>query len=117
MTSKEILEIVIKAADSKRAIDTVALDLADISPVTDYFVITEAGNERQLNAIVDEIIEKIEENNGKVARVEGRSGNSWILIDLIDVVVHVFTTEEREHYNIEKLWSDAPFVDIHEWVS
>ncbi|MDR1568737.1 MAG: ribosome silencing factor [Streptococcaceae bacterium] len=116
MTSKEILKIVVSAADSKRAVDTVALDLTNISPVADYFVITEAGNERQLSAIVDEIIDKIEENGGRVARVEGREGKSWILVDLIDVVVHVFTSSEREHYNIEKLWSDAPLVDIHEWV-
>lgn len=117
MTSKEMLEVIVKAADSKRAIDTMALDLKGISPVTDYFVITEAGNERQLNAIVDEIVKMIVENKGEVARVEGRDGNSWILIDLIDVVVHVFTADEREHYNLEKLWSDAELVDIHEWVS
>jgi len=116
LTSKEILEIAVKAADSKRGEDIIALDVHEISLLADYFMITHATSERQLKAIVDEIVEKVEENGVEVKRIEGKDGAKWILVDLGDVVVHVFQTEERAFYNLEKLWSDAPLVDIQGWI-
>ncbi|WP_086331947.1 ribosome silencing factor [Candidatus Enterococcus mansonii] len=111
-----MLEIAVKAADSKRAEEIVALDVHEISLLADYFMICQATSERQINAIVDEIIEKEEEAKVEVKRVEGKDGGKWILIDLGDVIVHVFQSSERSFYNLEKLWSDAPMVDLHAWV-
>ncbi len=113
--SKEILEIAIKAGDDKRAEDIVALDMRNVSLLADYFVIMDAGSERQVLAVVEEI-EKQVEALGIEGHVEGKKGSKWILIDFKDVVVHVFLKEEREFYNLEKLWSDAPMVDIHELI-
>lgn len=79
-------------------------------------MICSANSERQINAIVEEIIEQEEKAAFDVRRVEGKDGGKWVLIDLGDVIVHVFNTSEREFYNLEKLWSDAPLVNINEWV-
>ena len=108
MDSKELLKVVVEAADSKRAEDIVALDVQGISLLADYFVIMQANSERQVKAIADVIEEKVEEAGFEVRNVEGKDGANWILLDLGDVVVHVFKTETRQFYNLEKLWSDAP---------
>jgi ribosome-associated protein len=115
--SQQILEIAVKAADSKRAEDLVALDVQEISLLADYFLICQANSERQINAIVDEIIEQEAKNQVTVKRIEGKESSKWVLIDLGDVIIHVFQTAERSFYNLEKLWSDAPMVDLQEWVS
>ena len=114
--SKEQLQIAVKAADSKRAEDILALDVREVSLLADYFMICSANSERQINAITEEIIDKEEENNYEVKRIEGKEGGKWILIDLGDLIVHVFHAPEREFYNLEKLWSDAPLVNISEWL-
>ncbi|THE07233.1 ribosome silencing factor [Enterococcus hirae] len=114
--SKEQLKIAVEAADSKRGEDILALDVRKVSLLADYFMICSANSERQIQAITEEIIEKQEENNYEVKRIEGKEGGKWILIDLGDVIVHVFHTPERSFYNLEKLWSDAPLVDLSEWL-
>ncbi|MGC6770406.1 ribosome silencing factor [Enterococcus sp. LJL128] len=112
-----MLEIAVKAADAKRAEDIVALEVKEISLLADYFMICQANSERQINAIVEEIIEKEEEADVEIKRIEGKDGGKWVLIDLNDVIIHVFQASERTFYNLEKLWSDAPLADIAEWVS
>lgn len=79
-------------------------------------MICQAASERQIHAIIEEIIEKEEEGQVEVKRIEGKDGGKWVLIDLGDVIVHVFQSSERSFYNLEKLWSDAPLVDLHSWV-
>lgn len=79
-------------------------------------MICSANSERQINAITEEIIDKEEENKYEVKRIEGKEGGKWVLIDLGDVIVHVFHAPERYFYNLEKLWSDAPLVDLSEWL-
>ena len=93
-----------------------ALDVREISLLADYFVICSGNSDRQINAIIDEVIDKEEESQVSVRRVEGKDGGKWVLIDLGDVIVHVFSASERAFYNLEKLWSDAPLVDLNEWV-
>lgn len=111
-----MLEIAVKAADSKRAVDIVALDVREVSLLADYFMICQANSDRQINAIVEEIVDKEEENGATVKRIEGKDGGKWVLIDLGDLIVHVFSPTEREFYNLEKLWSDAPLVNISSWL-
>lgn len=116
-TSLEKLEIIVRAADDRMAQDIMALEVTNLTPLADYFVITHARNEKQLDAVVQSIIEAADENEIEVKQIEGKDGGKWVLIDLIDVVVHVFYYSERTHYNLEKIWQDAPLVDISAWIS
>lgn len=93
-----------------------ALEVAEISLLADYFLICSANTERQISAIVDAVVEEAHKAKVQVNRVEGKDGGKWILIDLGDVIVHVFSTTERGFYNLEKLWSDAPLVAISDWI-
>lgn len=88
------------------------LDVDGISLLADYFLICQANSEKQVSAIVDEIADVARQNGVKVGRIEGKESNKWVLVDLNDIVVHVFHAPERGFYNLEKLWSDAPMVDI-----
>ncbi|MGX7176842.1 ribosome silencing factor [Enterococcus saigonensis] len=111
-----MLQTAVEAADSKHAQDIIALDVRDISLLADYFLICSANSERQINAIIDEVVEQEEKQGVAIKRIEGKDGAKWVLIDLGDVIVHVFSTSEREFYNLEKLWSDAPLVDLNAWL-
>lgn len=116
MESKAILEIAVKAAENKRAEGMVALDMTKVSLMADYFLIMEANSNRQVQAIADEIVDQMNVNDVAIRDVEGKNSAEWILIDLGDVVVHVFQKDQRSHYNLEKLWSDAPEIDLGQWV-
>lgn len=116
MESKALLEVAVKAAESKRAENMTALDMTKVSLMADYFLIMEANSNRQVQAIANEITDQMAVNNVAIKDVEGKNEATWILIDLGDVVVHVFQKEQRAHYNLEKLWSDAPTVDLRDWV-
>ena len=116
ISSEEILEIAVKAADDKRAEDIMAMDVRNISILADYFVVMHGNSEKQVEAIVNEIVDQEEMAKVEVKRIEGRDSAKLMLIDLGDVVVHVFHYSERSFYNLEKLWSDAPLVDISKMV-
>lgn len=115
--SKKLLQTVIEAADNKRAEEIIALDVQKISLLADYFVIMQADSERQVKAIAENIQEKAEEQGFDVRDIEGKDGANWVLIDLGNVVVHVFKAETRKFYNLEKLWADADVVEIQDWLN
>lgn len=111
-TSQKLLQVVLDACEDKLAQEVVALDVANLTPVAEYFVITHGKNEKQVQAIVDAVEEAVEKEGFEVRSIEGKDGGKWILMDLNDVIVHVFYYADREFYNLEKLWSDAPIVNI-----
>lgn len=108
MNSQELLAIAVDAIDNKKGEDTISLEMKGISDMTDYFVVTHGNNERQVQAIARAVKEVANEQNIEVKRMEDYNEARWILIDLADVVVHVFHKDERNYYNIEKLYQDAP---------
>lgn len=116
MDSKEILMTAVKAADDKRAEDIVALDVQEVSLMADYFVIMDANSKRQVQAIAEAVMEQAHNVDIPVKRVEGKQAGEWVLVDLGDVIVHVFQKEQRQFYNLEKLWSQAPLVNIDAWI-
>ncbi|MFV0556085.1 MAG: ribosome silencing factor [Lactovum sp.] len=118
MEAKELLELVVRAADTKKAINIVALDVAEVSGVSDYFLIMEGMNSRQLSALVAAIDEAVAAHGIEVGgKIEGQADSGWILMDLNDVVVSIFDHDTRGRFNLEKLWLDAPLVDVTDWIS
>ena len=107
-----LLETTFSAADAKRAEDIVVLNMEGVSLVADYFVICHANSERQVQAIAREIADKASEENYEVKRIEGMDAGRWVLVDLGDVIAHVFHKDERGFYNLEKLWGDAPTMEV-----
>ena len=100
------------AAGEKKAINIVVLDLREIASFTDYFVITSGANERQVQAISDEIVESLKKAGTAAARVEGYKTAEWILLDYGDFVVHVFDEKARSFYDLERLWRESKRVEL-----
>ena len=106
------LKLVHAAAERKQAKNPLALDVHDLSSITDALYVCHGDSTRSVEAIVNGILEALQEDHGKRPHVEGRSALNWVLIDLGDVMVHVFLKERREYYNLERLWHDAPQVAL-----
>ena len=103
-----------QAAADKKAQDIVVIDVAEQLYITDAFVIASASNDRQVKSIVDEVEEKLRLIGAKPIRREGERQGRWVLLDYIDIVIHVQHAEEREFYALDRLWKDCPtipFVD------
>lgn len=112
-TPLELARVAALAADSKKASDVVLLDLSPVTDVCDYFLVCSGDNARQVDAIVDEVREKVSANCGvSPLSCEGREGLSWVLLDYGSVVVHVFRPETRDYYRLESLWADARRVEL-----
>ncbi|MBQ3339006.1 MAG: ribosome silencing factor [Atopobiaceae bacterium] len=112
-TPLELAKVAAFAADSKKATDIELMDLTKLSDVCDYFLILSAMNSRQADALIDEIEEKVAKNCGvKPISIEGRANLSWVLMDYGSVVVHVFLPETRDYYRLERLWGEAPRVEL-----
>jgi len=107
LTPKQLAALVAGAADDIQAIDLITLDLVPLTSFTSYFVICSGRSDTQVRAIADSIIKKCKEKNCQPLGIEGHQQGGWVLVDFGDVVAHVFHTQVREHYNLEKLWSDA----------
>ncbi|MHA6485858.1 ribosome silencing factor [Bacillus cabrialesii] len=112
MNQKSILKIAAAACDDKRAEDILALDMEGISLVADYFLICHGNSDKQVQAIAREIKDQAEENGIQIKKMEGFDEARWVLVDLGDVIVHVFHKDERSYYNLEKLWGDASLADL-----
>lgn len=113
---EELLESVIKAADGKSAKDLIALDMKGLSIMSDYNVIAHASNSRLINAIADAVLEAGREHGYEAKSIEGKQAGSWLLIDLGAVIVHIFSEGERDHYQLEDLWSEAEDVNLSDWL-
>jgi len=115
-TSKELAQQLAAVADDKRARNIVILDMNGISTMADYFIICHGSSEKQVQAIAREIKDAAAKEAVEVKRMEGFESARWILVDLGDVIVHVFHKEDREYYQLEKLWGDAP-IEVFEGVA
>jgi len=108
----ERIVIALQAAGDKKALDPVVLDLREIVSFTDFFVLTSGANERQVQAIADEVLERLKKNGHPAARVEGRKTAEWILLDYGDFIVHVFADKARKFYDLERLWREAKRLEL-----
>ncbi|NTV44980.1 MAG: ribosome silencing factor [Chlorobiales bacterium] len=101
-------------AITKKATHTVIVDLRGVTDMTDFFVICTADSDRQVKAVADAVMDGLREDGEKPYHVEGLQELSWVLIDYVDVVVHVFVKDAREFYSLEKLWGDAKFTHVED---
>jgi ribosome-associated protein len=109
---RELARVAARAAADKKGEDTVILEVGSVLAITDAFVITSASNERLVRTIADEIEAKVKDAGGpSPIRIEGLSDAQWVLVDYGDFVVHVFLSETRRYYDLERLWADAPVVE------
>ncbi len=108
---KEALKIALKAVEDKKALDVIVLDISGIASFADYFLICTGDSSRQIQAIADEVESKLEEGGYKANHIEGYRNAEWVLIDYIDLVVHVFSKSARAYYDLERLWRDARRLD------
>lgn len=106
-----LLKVAYNAMDEKQAMDLVVIDFRNHSPFVDYFIIGSARNQRMANAIIDNVEECVS-NNGYTIKHVKKTNSKWNLLDLGDVVCHVFYDEERQLYNLEGLWKDLPRVQM-----
>lgn len=113
VTPLELAKVAAAAADDKKATDIVLLDLTELSDVCDYFLIASTMNAHQSDSVIDEIEKKVRLNCAEdPLSIEGRDGKHWILMDYGAVVIHVFDQPTRDFYRLERLWGDAPRVEL-----
>lgn len=117
MTEKEMVGVAVKALDSRRGRDIKVLYTGDQTTLADYFVICNGTSNTQVRALADAVEEAMTQNGEEPHHVEGHRGGQWTLLDYSSVVVHVFTEEAREFYNLERLWSDAALVDVSQYLT
>jgi len=111
----EEVKLAIASASEKKAFDLTVLDLREIATFTEFFIIASANNQRQVQAICDEIQEQLKKQlNSKAVRIEGYNSAEWVLLDYGDFIVHVFEQKAREFYDLERLWRDAKKVELQE---
>ncbi|HHY53599.1 MAG TPA: ribosome silencing factor [Clostridiales bacterium] len=114
MTSKDIVKKAVQILDSKKAEDIVVLDIQKLTSLGDYFVIASANNTTLVQTLAEEVEEKLSEAGVEPRKVEGATSAMWILMDYNDVVIHIFYNQTREFYCLERLWGDAPKLDVAE---
>ncbi|HEU5287129.1 MAG TPA: ribosome silencing factor [Candidatus Limnocylindria bacterium] len=107
---RAMADLVVDAASDKKAEDILVLNVSEVTTIADLFVICSGRGERQVQAIADAIVEKAKAAGRQPVGVEGYDAGRWVLIDLGDVVTHVFVPDERQLYRLERLWGDAPVV-------
>lgn len=112
MTKETLLQVAYQAAEDKKAEDIVVLNMEGISLLADYFLICSANSDRQVQSIARELMDKAGEAGYEVKSIEGLDAARWVLVDLGDVVAHVFHRDERSYYNLERLWRDAPQLEV-----
>jgi len=107
------VKLAVECAADRKAFDMRVLDLRDVASFTEFFIICSGANQRQVQAIADQIEEQLKEQLGtRPVRIEGYSSAEWVLLDYGDFIVHIFNKESREFYDLERLWRDARKVDI-----
>ena len=116
MTDNEILSIAVKAIDSKRGENIRIIKIDELTVIADYFIIANGSSTTQVKALADEVEFKLSEAGLEPRRTEGYQGANWIVLDYIDVVIHIFHKETREFYDLERLWQDGTEVSAQDFL-
>lgn len=114
MNDTELLQMIANVCDESKAEDIIVLDMDQLSPLTDYYLICHGNNERQVQSIARSVKDSLHEHDIHIERIEGFENGRWVLLDASSVVCHIFHKEERAHYNLERLWGDASVIPFEE---
>lgn len=116
MTQQEKLEIIIRTLDSKRGEDIQAIKISDLTILADYFVIVNGTSNTHARTLADEVEFRLSQEGIEPERREADTGNTWIILDYADIIIHVFYKEARNFYQLERLWADGEQVDISDYI-
>lgn len=114
MTSKELTKLAVAALEDRKAEDVTVIDISEISPIADYFIIANGTNQNQLQAMRDAADEALYKAGVKVRQIEGNQSSTWLLMDYGDIIIHIFSKEDRLFYDLERTWRDGKVVDVSE---
>ena len=114
MTSKELTKLAVAALEDRKAEDVTVIDISEISPIADYFIIANGTNQNQLQAMRDAADEALYKAGVKGQQIEGNQRSTWILMDYGDIIIHIFSKEDRLFYDLERTWRDGKVVDVSE---
>ena len=112
--TRELARLIYDALDEKKAEDIKIIDIREISVIADYFIVASAGNQSQLQALQDIVDEKMYKSGHKGGHIEGNRESTWILMDYEDIIIHLFSAEDRLFYNLERIWKDGRFLSRDE---
>ena len=104
--------IAYEALADKKGEDIKVLDISEISPIADYFVISNGTSSSQVDALVDNVEEKMHKAGYSLKQQEGTNSGTWVLMDYGDIIIHIFSKNDREFYNLERIWADCKEVDV-----
>jgi len=114
LNSEQLSQFIAELTLQKKAEQAIIMDLREITSITDYFVVCSGDSDIQVRAICDHITEQLEKKDIKIWHVEGYQAANWILMDLVDVVIHIFKPEVRKFYSLERLWGDAKITKVED---
>ncbi|MCL1789510.1 MAG: ribosome silencing factor [Oscillospiraceae bacterium] len=112
MTDLEMLQIAVKTLDAKKGFDLKVIKIGDVSSIANYFVLATGASSSQVKTLADETEQKLKEAGATPRRTENYRGANWVVLDYIDVVIHIFYKETRDFYDLERLWQDGEEIDI-----
>lgn len=112
--SRKMVKLAFTAMDDKKAENIKIIDISEITAIADYFIICSGSNPSQIDAIVDNIQETLGREGFYIKRIEGNRSSGWILMDFEDIVVHIFSRDDRLFYDLERIWRDGRSVDVSE---
>lgn len=112
--SREMAKTACDALAEKKAEELRVIDISEISPIADYFIIATGTNTNQLQSMVDAVDEKLTDAGHRTKQIEGNRSSSWILMDYGDIIVHLFSKEDRLFYNLERIWTDGKKIEVDE---
>lgn len=111
MNSREMAKIAVQALEDKKGIDIRVIDITSVSVIADYFIIATGANKSQVQAMVDNVEEEMFKNGVEAKQIEGYSTANWILLDYSDIIVHVFSSEDRLFYDLERIWKGGKIIE------
>ena len=111
-TVNDLQQLVVQATAQKKAFNILVLDLRNRSDLTDFFVICSGNSRMQVQAIADSVLDQVYKSPHKMSSIEGYNSGNWVVLDLVDVVLHIFHKDARVQYDLERLWGDVPVVHV-----